>query len=198
MNLLSIDPGEQTGYAIFSGEDGYQSGTWKNQSDKPRGADDRILWNGLRFKTFLMRVRRTIREQMIDAVCVEHNIMPDRSDSNAMLSGGWLCCIQIAMQLEREAGNRKIEGPRVYATSEWRSAYWGRYPMLPKEWKPDRKRAYHKQKALQACADEGWDVSDDNEAEALLMLVAFRMEQDPSFAFCRGGDAKAHQMGFAL
>lgn len=198
MNLLAIDPGATAGYAFYTQETGFRWGVWKNPADKPRGADKRVLWNGTRYRVFLNRVRRVLRDHEIEGVCLEYNPMPDRSDDNAMLIGGWRAMIELALDLERGQTGREIFGPLLFSTWEWRSAYWGKYTMPPKEWDTDRKRSYHKNKALQACADEGWEVSSDDEAEALLMLVAFRKKMDPSFAFGRGGDAKAHQMGLAL
>lgn len=195
MNLLAIDPGAKAGYAWVA-EGAYFSGVWDNKASKPRNADNRVRWNGLRFLTFMQRVRRVIRDNAIEAVCIEHNVMPDRSDENSMLAGGFMCCIEMAIELERK--DREIVGPMMFTTAEWRSAYWGKYPQLPKEWEPERKRAAHKQRALQACADEGWSVKDDNEAEALLMLVAFQKKMDPQFAFSRGGDAKAHQLDMVI
>lgn len=198
MNLLAIDPGSVCGWAIYTDEEGYESGIWKNPPDKADDEDSNVLFNGRRYLTFMQRVRRVIRDKMIDGVCVEHNIMQDRSDYNAMLAGGWLACIEMGIELERGQANRQIFGPFKFTTSSWRSGYWGRYPKLPDSWDKERKRKAHKAKAMQACADEGWSVRTDDEAEALLMLVAFRKKMDPSFAFGRGGDAKAHQMGLAL
>lgn len=198
MNLAAFDPGSFMGWAVYNNQTGYHYGKLNFPSDKPKKTSKDILHNGTRFLNCMQSVRKIIQAHNITDICVEHNIMPNRSDDNAMLAGGFLSAIQMAVEIEKKAQDWEIHKPVKLVTSQWRKIFFGTYPKAPDHYDDDQKRAYHKMKAIAACVDEGFDVgNDDNIAEAILMLIAFRKNMDPEFAFSRGGSEK-HQIAMAV
>jgi len=191
LNILSIDTGSICGWAIFSkGSYDYGVRRFPGTAIRKNKREENRMYNGERFFTFSQFLKKTIQEYDIDHIVCEHNNMGDSSHDNLMLLGGWLSLIQTVVFSENVLRSRRntdlISGPYEFTTSQWRKGFYGRYPKLPQEWSQEKKREEHKRRAIQACQDAGFDIEDDNVADAMLMLIAFRKSVDPAYSAAMG------------
>jgi hypothetical protein len=73
--------------------------------------------------------------------------------------------------------------PRLvdFSVSEWRNLALGT-AKAPKHIPSTQRRKWWKAQAIERCAELGWPVRSDDEAEALLILHAYRIKTDRTYA----------------
>lgn len=186
MNILALDPATSCGWCVWTPETDYIWGVKKYPKPRSNYAANRL--DGVeRFTSFYKDVDALIKQYKIQSLAVEHNIMPDRSEANSDLAFSWLTMIRIVCH------NAKIEPAFKYTTGQWRSINFGdQNKVAPKHLKPPQKREWYKARSIQKCQDLGYQIYNDDEAEALLLCRAHRITLDPKLAY-EAGQSTRHQ-----
>lgn len=159
-----------TGWAIISG-DGVRP-SWGVLNDDPWGDEE-----GKHLDQFLNLVYGLIDRYRPNWIYYER-IYLDRSSSEV----GQLAKAQVGGLINMVAFQRKIE-LRIIATNTWRASFNGtaRVPKEMQKAETAKRRAWHKQRAIEMCAHRGWLVDDHNAAEALAIAHCGLCQIDPVY-----------------
>lgn len=181
-SYLVIDPGRSMGFAYcLAGGENIRHGTWKfNQKSA-----------GEAYATFVQYLKRTLSALPDPLVGIElmtivdHGTPGGKSAIDAqqvIFSSGWPTHAQT---LCHTMGLRE---PQFIAISTWRSKTHGklRVPDTMKKAKQAERSKWFKLQAKTYCDKNGWSYSTEDEAEALCMLDALRIMNEPDHAFDRG------------
>jgi hypothetical protein len=177
-SYLAIDPGRRMGWAhCLRGGDELQFGTWKFKHELAGAAYSAFLGN-LKSKYDVLPDLQVGIELM---TIVGHEDERGNTAIDAQqveFSAGWPTHAKtLSYRMDRRP-------PEMIAISSWRSKTHGK-TRAPDGYKGD-KRKYLKQKAIDYCHANGWEAANDEEAEAICMLVYMRILYEPDFAFERG------------
>ena len=167
MHILAIDPATHTGFARFA------SGSVSLVSD--------IVSFDEELGAFNRQYRRWLTDQIkrygISEVVIEAAILPTGNTNIVTLKKAYA----INMNTHDIAKHLGCSVTEVQ-NGTWRAHFLcGRMP--PKEHRGRGKlSAWYKQAVKQRCAERGWRVRDDNEADALGILDWARAQRDPAYA----------------
>lgn len=165
-SLLALDLGLRCGWALFDGSQRVASGTWHLGKDRDRDRGDE----------FLSQLESFAKEHAVKVIAHEHvaALRQHVSADAAHLFGGWLMILAIVSR-RTAARLHRVETPSVYAASGVRPDR----RRAPKDAsKKERKRLSearreeNKCRAIEAARARGWQVGDDNEADACFVGVA--------------------------
>ncbi|MCM0751565.1 hypothetical protein DEA98_10185 [Brucella pseudogrignonensis] len=180
-SYLVIDPGRSMGIAYcLAGGENIRHGTWKfNQKSA-----------GEAYATFVQYLKRTLSALPDPLVGIELTTIVDHGKDGksaidaqqVIFSSGWPTHAQT---LCHTMGLRE---PQFIAISTWRSKTHGklRVPDAMKKAKQAERSKWFKLQAKTYCDKNGWSYSTEDEAEALCMLDALRIMNEPDHAFDRG------------
>lgn len=163
MRLLALDLGLHCGWALFEGERRIASGVWHLGKDKTRDRGDE----------FLLRVQSFVSSHGVAVVAHEHvaALLQHVSADAAHLFGGWLTLLAMTA---RRTGARlhRVETPAVYRASGVKRA-------TAREFRDKAKRREeNKRRVVEAARRRGWEVADDNEADACFVALAALAERE--------------------
>lgn len=180
-SYVVLDPGRIMGFAYcHAGGSNLRHGTWKfNQKTA-----------GEAYATFVQYLKRTLSGLPDPLVGIELMTIVDHGEGGkslidaqqVMFSSGWPTHAQTL------CFSMGLRPPQFIAISTWRSKTHGK-TRVPKELgfkKQAEKSKWFKQQARTYCDREGWSYNTDDEAEALCMLDALRIMNEPEHAFDRG------------
>jgi hypothetical protein len=166
MRLLALDLGTSCGWALFESGQRVASGTWSLDQDRTRDRGD----------VFLARVESFVKSHRIDVVAHEHvaSLHQHTSADAAHLFGGWLMLLAM-IRRRTTARIYRVETPSVQAASgaklDRRRAPKGATEAERKRRSAER-RENNKQAVIDAARARGWQVGDDDEADACFVGVA--------------------------
>lgn len=176
-----FDPGRTMGFAYcLAGGEKIRSGTWKFTQKSA----------GHAYAEFVQYLKRTLNGLPDPLVGMELMTIVDHGKDGksaidaqqVMFSSGWPTHAQT---LCHTMGLRE---PELIAISTWRSKTHGKM-RVPDELKKAKQAEKSKWLKLQAriyCDNNGWTYTSDDEAEALCMLDALRIINEPDHAFDKG------------
>lgn len=176
-----FDPGRTMGFAYcLAGGERLRHGTWRfNQTVA-----------GAAYHEFAAYLRRMLSGLPDPLVGIELMTIVDHGEGGksaidaqqVMFSSGWPV---IAQTVCHSMGLRE---PELIAISTWRSKTHGkmRSPDFLKNAKPAERTKWLKQQAKDYCDRNGWSYNSEDEAEALCMLDALRIINEPDYAFDKG------------
>lgn len=183
-----FDPGRTMGFAYcLAGGERIRSGTWRFKHES----------HGAAYAEFAGYLRRMlaglpdVQVAMELATIVSHGEDGRVDAKQVIFSAGWPA---IAQTLCHSMGLRE---PDMVAIQTWRSRTH-RKVQVPKEMKGSTQAQRSKWFKLQAklyCDSQGWSYNSDDEAEALCLLEAVRLEHEPGLAFDKGASSY-HQESF--
>lgn len=155
--LLALDLGLKCGWALFEGERRVASGVWLLGLDRTRDRGDE----------FLLRLQSFVSSHGVEVVAHEHvaALQQHVSADAAHLFGGWL--MLLAMTGKRTGVRvHRVETPAVYRASGVKRA-------TAREFRDKTKRREeNKRRLVEAARRRGWEVADDNEADACHVALA--------------------------
>lgn len=187
-SYIALDPGRNMGFAYcLAGGENMRHGTWRFTQESA----------GEAYSTFVIYLKRTLRSLPDPLVGIELMTIVEHESENGkthidaqqvMFSSGWPTHAQT---LCHSMGLRE---PMFLPIQTWRSKTHGktRAPdeinksKATKSQKQAARTAYFKGHAKNYCERQGWSYSTDDEAEALCMLDALRILNEPDHAFDRG------------
>lgn len=179
-SFIVLDPGRNMGFAYcLTGGGNIRHGTWRFTQKSA----------GEAYATFVAYLKRTL-ESLPDPLIgielmtiVEHEGQNGKSHIDAqqvMFSSGWPTHAQT---LCHSMGLRE---PQFIAISTWRSKTHGKTRAPKTITKQADRSKWFKRQARDYCERQGWSYDTDDEAEALCMLDALRILNEPDHAFDRG------------
>lgn len=176
-----FDPGRTMGFAYcLAGGLNIRHGTWRFKQASPGAAY-------AEFVTFLKRALVALPDPLVGMELM--TIVDHGSDGKSaidakqvMFSSGWPTHAQT---LCHSMGLRE---PELIAISTWRSKTHGkmRVPDNMKTASQTDKSKWLKLQAKLYCDRNGWSYETEDEAEALCMLDALRIMNEPDYAFDKG------------
>lgn len=166
MRLLALDLGMHCGWAYFEGGQRMHSSTWHFGKDRRLDRGDE----------FLVLVDSFVRAHRIKVIAHEHvaTLHQHAGVDAAHLFGGWL--MLLAMISRRTTARlHRVETPSVYAASgvrpDRRRAPRGASEAERRRFAEER-REKNKAAVIEAALRRGWQVGDDNEADACFVGLA--------------------------
>lgn len=174
-----FDPGRSCGFAYcLAGGVNVRHGTWRFKQPTP----------GETFATFATYLKRTLSNLPDVQVAMELATIVTHGDDNridakqVVFSAGWPSVAQVICH------SMGLREPQMIPIQTWRSKSHGK-TQVPKAMKgstPAERSKWFKSQARAYCEKNGWSYSTDDEAEALCMLDAVRVMNEPGHAFDRG------------
>ncbi|MGE3246136.1 MAG: hypothetical protein AB7F96_15380 [Beijerinckiaceae bacterium] len=178
MNLLAIDPASTVGWAL-----------WTESDDRVRFGEKRLptLSHGQTMGVFRDWLGEVIFGNTVTDICVEEPFISQDSPSAAKRLYGLYGIVH------EQAFVRQLK-VRSATAAEWRSFYLNGITTAPKSVKKEKRRKWIKTKAMQEGWRRGWEVSGDNEADALGIMVFYRALRLPEYAASGGlfGNGPVH------
>lgn len=181
-----LDPGRTAGFAsCLAGGAKIRHGTWRF-SQKAYGAAY------VAFGQYLRRMLSSLPDPQMAmelTTIVTHGENNQVNAQQVIFSAGWPA---IAFAVCHDMGLRE---PQMIAIQSWRSRTH-RKVQAPKGYTQTQRSNWFKQQAKDYCDKQGWSYSTPDEAEALCMLEALRIEHEPGLAFDKG--MSCYQQGSLL
>lgn len=178
-SFFVFDPGRTCGFAhCLAGGEKIRHGTWRFKQESP----------GEAFSQFATYLKRTLSGLPDPQVAMELATIVTHGDDNridakqVVFSSGWPSIAQVICH------SMGLREPQMIAIQTWRSKSHGKV-VTPKEMKgasQAQRSKWFKQQARIYCEKNGWSYETDDEAEALCMLDAVRVMNEPGHAFDRG------------
>ncbi|MEM7303380.1 MAG: hypothetical protein AAF468_20055 [Pseudomonadota bacterium] len=179
---LSIDPSTRPGWAVYHPEYGYR---WERAKIEGKGA-----WRTINFRRHFVKII-----DMYDIGLVAVELPPP--NPNIQRSEAALEAIYTLSGAAKEVPLLKgLPEAITYLPTQWRSKFFpSGWMKVPDELKNDeqRRRRRLKDLAISECQKRGWDVKYDDEADALGILEALRIDTEPGYGFEHGRSGK-HQV----
>lgn len=174
-----IDPGRTAGFAYcLAGGEKIRHGTWRFKAEDHGEAY-------AEFATYLTRMLKGLPDPQVGLemmTVVQHGEEGTIDPAQIAFSAGWQAIAKtICFTL-------KLRPAQLIAISTWRSKTHGkmRVPEPMRNARQADKSKWLKQQAKLYCDRNGWSYNTDDEAEALCMLDAMRIMNEPSYAFDKG------------
>lgn len=171
MNLLAIDPGTTSGWAVWA--DGrFYTGVWHFSGNY-----------GRRFAQMSRKLRDLHNQLRLDKVAYEEPYIHIRKDrrtgepivaaATVELGFGWVGHIRSFCAIKR------LPEPVAFKAASWRSKAYGKGKVKPPKTltKPSERKDWHIQNAFEFCRKHGLVIRNGDEAEAFGMLWAFKSGQ---------------------
>lgn len=167
MRILAIDPATKTGFAIHA------IGSNEVISDVAEFEKDLGAFN----RQYRQWLTRTIKEHEVSHVVIEAAILPQGNTNITTLKKAYAINMN-THDIGKALGCAVVE----VQNGTWRSHFLcGSTP--PKEHRGKGKQSkWYKAAVKEKCADRGFSVRDDNEADALGILDWARAQEDPNYA----------------
>ena len=174
-----FDPGRTCGWAYcLPGGVGMRHGTWKFKNPS----------HGATFSEFATFLKRTLKDLPDPLVAMELATLVGHGESNRLdakqvvFSAGWPSITQVICH------SLGLREPQMIAIQTWRSKSHGKVqiPKTKKGLTQAQRSKWFKQQAKDYCDRNGWSYNSEDEAEALCMLDAVRVMNEPGHAFDNG------------
>lgn len=180
-SYVAIDPGRIMGFAYcLAGGENLRHGTWKFQAPRPGAAYAEFT---VRLKELLKSLPRPlVGIELMTIVAHDGPYGSNHVDANQVrFSSGW------PTHAETLCYSLGLEDPVYYAIQTWRSKTHG-VTRTPKDASMSlaERSKFFKQAAVNYCERSGWTYNSADEAEALCILDAMRIEFEPNYAFDKG------------
>lgn len=170
MRLLALDLGMHCGWALFVGGQRIASGTWHLGKDRTRD----------RGEEFLLQLESFAKVHRVQVIAHEHvAVLKQHASADAAhLFGGWLMILAIVSK-RTTARLHRVETPSVYAASGVRPDRRRAPKGASKDERKrlaEARREENKRRVIEAARARGWQVGDDNEADACHVGLAAMAE----------------------
>lgn len=179
-SFFVFDPGRNCGFAYcHAGGINVRHGTWRFKQESP----------GAAFAEFATYLKRTLSSLPDPQVAMELATIVTHGEDNrvdakqVVFSAGWPSIAQVICH------SMGLREPQMIAIQTWRSKSHGKTRAPDSMKGPDKQNVrakWFKQQARDYCEKQGWSYSTDDEAEALCLLDAVRIMNEPGHAFDRG------------
>lgn len=171
-----VDPGRTAGFAYcLSGGEKIRHGTWRFKHDE----------HGAAYAEFATYLRRMLGGLPDPQVALEMMTVVSHGEDGVIdpnqiaFSAGWQAIAKTVCH------TMSLRPPQLIAISTWRSRTI-RKTVAPKGLAQAERTKWFKEQAKRYCDRQGWSYATADEAEALCMLEAVRIDWEPGLAFDKG------------